>query len=112
MYNEQPFYIGQKVVALKQLHTICKDEVCTVEDCFKCSCGHWHVTLCEKLGKSGKFSCTKCSKMIKQTSLYSGSQASDYAPVTSTYSDITASLAQDAVQERLDVVKPLVKQLS
>jgi hypothetical protein len=112
MHNEQPFYIGQKVVALSEAYLFVKGKVYTVGECFCCSkCGHWHITVIESDASVGVFHCSNCLGMIKNT-LHHGRSAKHFAPIVKERSDIRTSLAQDAVQERLDVVKPLVKQKS
>jgi hypothetical protein len=40
MHNEQPFYIGQKVVALSEAYLFVKGKVYTVGECFVVLCGH------------------------------------------------------------------------
>jgi hypothetical protein len=113
MHNEQPFYIGQKVVCVEPVDSLKKDIVYTVAECLQCSsCKLWHVILKEfPSDEAIIFPCSACPSVIKKT-YYAGARHTRFAPIQHNYFDITASLAQDAVQERLDVVKPLVKQKS
>lgn len=53
MDNKQPFYVGQRVVRIKESRIIPKGTIITVHRCYKCDkCGEWQIAVKEYIGSS------------------------------------------------------------
>lgn len=89
--KEQPFYIGQKVVALINLKEIIANNVYTVNNVFMCSCGKWYITVMEMPSESGQtFICSNkpCEKDNGRKG-YKGGYASSFAPIEEGFQSIS-----------------------
>lgn len=62
--NLPPFYVGQKVVALRSVKTelngIVKGTVYTVKELTQCTCGEWKVDVGLMVSKTGRCLCATC----------------------------------------------------
>ena len=108
---EQPFYIGQEVVALKSASNnfgveLTKGEVYIVKDMIQCKCGNWHIDVGISLSYLGMTAC-ECGKIIVPQTRICHVSARLLAPVSrlriSDELTIAADLLQPQVEERADV---------
>jgi hypothetical protein len=88
--REQPFYIGEKVVAVKSFGRVTKDSEYTIIDIAQCSCGAWHV-LVKEIAYSGapNYPCCTCYKKVNLSAGYSGGPAKFFAPIQENFQAIT-----------------------
>lgn len=102
MYDHQPFYPGQKVVALRTCpQLIVKGRIYEVLSCTR-FCEHdWCVDI--GISVRNQTVCPKCNKAVKSKNWLASSRL--FAPIQDSYADITSQLAVLPVEERVDVVK-------
>jgi len=110
MENNAPFYIGQKVVALKdgKRGGIKKGDVCTVVYQVQCTkCKVWVVGVAEAVGYAEGSGC-KCGQPVWHLGYknYCGN-AKCFAPINPYSNSVSLELAQEAVKERVEVDGPV-----
>lgn len=89
MSNLPPFYVGQKVVALKTMKFILKDNTYTVANCFQCKkCKEWHVLLSEFIEKSNAHYTCYCGDTFDNLQ-NAGAGAKRFAPIEEKFQSIS-----------------------
>jgi hypothetical protein len=89
--NNAPFYVGQRVVALKELIDIKKGQIYTVAAISQCACGVWHVSVEEsKSAFLGVFTCAECGSINEPLSAIpnNGAEAYCFAPIEPRHQDV------------------------
>src|SRR5688572_6234385 len=106
---EQPFYVGQKVVALRSSkipHPIQKGDIVTIAEIKRCSCHRkWFVSIEEfPLDNPDNYKAQCCGYRFS----HFGSHYDNFAPLPPAYENISAELAKDATPETSDIIiKPI-----
>lgn len=112
--NEQPFYIGQRVIAKRTISNIAgigivKDNTYVVMDLWQCPiCKLWSVDI--------GLRCEPCGNLICSGALHKSPKKYDHtvlvwseflAPITEAYADMTAEIASSVktTEEKPDVHK-------
>jgi hypothetical protein len=108
---EQPFFIGQKVVALRfasngaKTRQLTKGEHYTVEELIECPhCEYWNVLLKELRSDRGCSSCCSCPRILQSVSTHAFVPHEWLAPLPPAYENISHELAKDATPETSDVI--------
>lgn len=82
MKNLPPFYIGQKVVCLKDANTTKKGQIYKVTNNWQCSCGTWYTGVGVLHGKpNAAATCVKCDCKTPNDSPYYLGLSTRFAPV-------------------------------
>lgn len=66
--NLPPFYVGQKVVKMKDGSVIKKGDIVTVTHQFRCGCGEWYIQWGQPIQQYGIITCTctKCKSNMRE----------------------------------------------
>jgi hypothetical protein len=108
---EQPFYVGQEVVCIKDGRFLCKAGCFyTIAGVQQCECGRWYVFV---MGYNDRkpgvpFDCDSCNNKAEGMLGLHRCRSELFAPLPPAYENISAELAKDAVPETSDIIlKPI-----
>lgn len=111
--EQQPFYIGQKVVCIATSMTnafgqrVVKGSIYIITDCRRCSCGEWSVTV-EGIEGRGKYSsCPRCIRIMDNNGGHAFISAHRFAPLNPPRVSAIPELLTEPVEERVDHHQPV-----
>ena len=90
--NLPPFYIGQRVVALRNASnqigvSIKKGQIYVVKDCIQCACGNWDIDLGLPYIGTRFSTCRQCTNILPITRAWVNAKI--LAPITDNFQSIT-----------------------
>lgn len=103
--EQQPFYVGQKVVCVSSNRVFTKGVPYTINECVMCECGTWYVSTKEEYNGGCKVTCSKCHHLHTNTSGFWYAYASRFAPLNPPRVSAIPELLKAPVEETLDVIK-------
>jgi hypothetical protein len=112
MENKQPFYVGQRVVALATSYKqgdvqIIKGRIYTVFETFACTCGQIVVTLAELKVLNG---INRMCCIDPYHGTHAGGGAQHFAPITTRAVEIDAFIteqAEELIRQRETILTPV-----